>query len=536
VHQTILVLDFGSQYTRLIARRLREISVYSEIVPYGTPLESLVGCKPAGLILSGGPRSVSQPGAPRCDPRIFDAGVPVLGICYGMQLMADSLGGRVAPAPHREYGYAQVRLVPGADGSSATSSTLAPEPSTLDPRPQTPDPIFRGLPPEFRVWASHGDFVEAAPPSFATTATSANAPVAAMADASRNLHALLFHPEVVHTEHGLAILRNFAYGVCGCAGDWTMASFVQESVERVRRQVGEGRVICGLSGGVDSTVAAVLIRRAVGDRLTCLFVDNGLLRENEAEQVERRFVQKLHLPVVCVDARERFLDRLRGVTEPEQKRKIIGATFIDVFDQQATALGGFEFLGQGTLYPDVIESASSEGPAAAIKSHHNVGGLPERMRLKLVEPLRELFKDEVRLVGRELGLDEQFIVRQPFPGPGLAVRIVGEVTPERLDLLRRADAIIADEMRQSGWYTRVWQSFGVLLPVQSVGVMGDERTYEQAIVVRAVESQDGMTADWARLPYDLVARISSRIVNEVKGINRVVYDVSSKPPSTIEWE
>ncbi len=513
-HQTILVLDFGSQYTRLIARRLREISVYSEIVPHDLPFDAIARREPVGLILSGGPRSVSQPGAPRCDPRLFTAGVPVLGICYGMQLMADALGGRVAPAPHREYGFAEVRVEDGAG-----------------------QPLFAGLPGTIRVWASHGDFVEAAPAGFEATATSANAPVAAMVDASRGLHALLFHPEVAHTEYGVAILRNFAYDVCGCRGDWTMASFVQETVARIAEQVGSGRVICGLSGGVDSTVAAVLIHRAVGDRLTCLFVDNGLLRQDEAAQVKQRFVGKLQLPVVAVDASERFVRALAGVVDPERKRKIIGATFIEVFEDEAQRLGGgFEFLGQGTLYPDVIESASTSGPAAAIKSHHNVGGLPDRMRLKLVEPLRELFKDEVRLVGRQLGLDEQFIVRQPFPGPGLAVRIVGEVTPERLALLRRADAIIGEEMRQSGWYTKLWQGFAVLLTIQSVGVMGDERTYEHAVAIRAVESQDGMTADWARLPHDLLARISSRIVNEVKGVNRVVYDISSKPPSTIEWE
>jgi GMP synthase (glutamine-hydrolysing) len=512
-HQTILVLDFGSQYTRLIARRLREISVFSEIVPFDVRYDEILARRPAGVILSGGPRSVAQPGAPRCDAKIFSGQVPVLGICYGMQLMADALGGRVAAAPHREYGLAEVRLDGAADAR-----------------------LFAALPDRIRVWASHGDFVEAVPAGFRVAATSANAPVAAMVDDSRNLHALLFHPEVAHTEHGVAILRNFAYGVCGCRGDWTMASFVEETVARIAQQVGDGRVICGLSGGVDSTVAAALMHRAVGERLTCLFVDNGLLRQDEAAQVKRRFVDKLRLPVVSVDASERFLRRLEGVVDPERKRKIIGATFIEVFEEQAHALGGFEFLGQGTLYPDVIESASTAGPAAAIKSHHNVGGLPDRMRLRLVEPLRELFKDEVRRVGRELGLDEAFIVRQPFPGPGLAVRIVGEVTAERLELLRRADAIVADEMRQSGWYAKVWQSFAILLTVQSVGVMGDERTYEHAIAVRAVESQDGMTADWARLPYDLLGRISSRLVNEVKGINRVVYDVSSKPPATIEWE
>jgi GMP synthase (glutamine-hydrolysing) len=511
-HQTILVLDFGSQYTRLIARRLRELSVYSEIVPYDIAPDELARSNVAGVVLSGGPRSVLAAEAPRPDPRIFDAGVPVLGICYGMQLMTDVLGGRVAPAPQREYGYAEVRV---ADEQSV---------------------LFGGLPRKLKVWASHGDLVAGAPPGFGVTATSENAPVAAMQDGSRDLYGLLFHPEVAHTEGGAAILRNFAYEVCGCRGDWTMASFADETVGRLRARVGSARVICGLSGGVDSTVAAVLIHRAIGDRLVCLFVDNGLLRRDEAEQVERRFVDRLHLPVVAVDASETFLAALAGVVDPERKRKIIGSTFVEVFEHEAQARGGFEFLGQGTLYPDVIESAAPLGPAASIKSHHNVGGLPERMRLRLVEPLRELFKDEVRRVGRELGLDEEFLVRQPFPGPGLAVRVVGEVTRERLELLRSADAIVADEIRKAGWYERLWQSFAVLLPVKSVGVMGDERTYEQVVALRAVESLDGMTADWARLPYDLLGRIGSRIVNEVRGVNRVVYDISSKPPSTIEWE
>jgi GMP synthase (glutamine-hydrolysing) len=366
-------------------------------------------------------------------------------------------------------------------------------------------------------------------------ATSANAPVAAMGDATRRLYALLFHPEVAHTERGLEILRNFAYGVCGCTGDWTMASFVEEATARVRAQAGSGRVVCALSGGVDSTVAALIIHRAVGDRLTCIFVDNGVLRLNEAGQIRKRF-ERLNLPLVFVDASSTFLTRLEGVVDPERKRKIIGATFIDVFEAEAARLGKVDFLAQGTLYPDVIESVAIVGQSALIKSHHNVGGLPERMRMKLIEPLRELFKDEVREVGRKLGLEEEFVVRQPFPGPGLAVRILGEVTPDRLSLLRRADAIVAEEIRRDGWYTRLWQSFAVLLPVQSVGVMGDERTYEYTVAIRAVESKDGMTADWARLPHELLARISSRIVNEVRGINRVVYDISSKPPSTIEWE
>ncbi len=515
-HQTILVLDFGSQYTQLIARRLRELSVYSEILPFDTPADRIAARHPAGLILSGGPRSVSEPGAPRCDRALFELGVPTLGICYGMQLMTDTLGGRVGHAPQREYGHALVQL----------------QARTAEP----PSPLLSGLPGELKVWASHGDFVAAPPPGFAVVATSANAPVAAMADQSRRLYGLLFHPEVAHTDRGTEILRNFAFTVCGCTGDWTMASFVDEAIGRIRHQVGDRRVVCGLSGGVDSTVAALLVHRAIGDRLTCIFVDNGVLRLDEAQQVRRRFTERLRLPLEFVDASRLFLDRLRGVTDPEQKRRIIGATFIEVFEVRAAELGGFDFLAQGTLYPDVIESVSVVGPSHAIKSHHNVGGLPEHMRFALVEPLRALFKDEVRAVGRDLGLDEDFIVRQPFPGPGLAVRILGEVTEERLAMLRAADAIVADEVRRSGWYGRLWQSFAVLLPVQSVGVMGDARTYEYAAAIRAVESRDGMTADWARLPHDLLAGMSARIVNEVRGINRVVYDISSKPPATIEWE
>jgi GMP synthase (glutamine-hydrolysing) len=426
--------------------------------------------------------------------------------------MTDTLGGRVAPAAHREFGHAMVHV---------TDSTAR---------------LFRGLPDELRVWASHGDYVEAAPAGFQTVATSANAPVAAMQDISRGLYGLLFHPEVAHTDRGLELLRHFAFDVCGCTGDWTMASFVEEATARIRASVGDGRVVCGLSGGVDSTVAALLIHRAIGDRLTCIFVDNGLLRADEATQVQKRFRDKMHLPLEFVDATDVFLTRLAGVTDPEQKRKIIGKTFIEVFEEKAASLGRFDFLAQGTLYPDVIESVSVVGPSSAIKSHHNVGGLPEHMRFKLVEPLRELFKDEVRRLGRDLGLDEEFVVRQPFPGPGLAVRVLGEITKPRLDVLRKADAIVVDEVRRAGYYATLWQSFAVLLPVQSVGVMGDARTYESTIAIRAVESRDGMTADWARLPHELLGHISSRIVNEVRGVNRVVYDISSKPPSTIEWE
>ena len=510
-HQTLLVLDFGSQYTQLIARRLRELKVYTEVVPFRTPVCELSARRPVGVILSGGPASVRDRGAPRCEDGVFTLGVPVLGICYGMQLMTEMLGGRVEPAPEREFGHAAVTV-------------------------ENASPLFEALPRDIRVWASHGDLVARPPPGFRVVGTSANAPVAAMEDATRRLYALLFHPEVAHTERGVDILGHFATAVCGCTGDWTMASFLDEATARINYQVGDGRVVCGLSGGVDSTVAALLIRRAIGARLTCIFVDNGLLRLNEAAQVRSRYAKQLDLDIVFEDAGERFLTGLAGVLDPEQKRKIIGATFIDVFEAVAGRLGDFDFLAQGTLYPDVIESVSVIGPAAPIKSHHNVGGLPERLRFALVEPLRSLFKDEVRRLGEELGLDEQFVWRQPFPGPGLAVRVLGEVTPPRLAMLREADAIVAEEVRRFGWYRRLWQAFGVLLPIQSVGVMGDERTYEHVLAVRAVESRDGMTADWARLPADLLAEISSRIVNEVRGVNRVVYDISSKPPSTIEWE
>jgi GMP synthase (glutamine-hydrolysing) len=511
-HQWIAILDFGSQYTQLIARRIREQQVYSEILRFDTPADKLAKRKPAGIVLSGGPASVFEKGAPLCDPRIFELGIPILGICYGMQMTAKLLGGGVKPGHAREYGSARIE--------------------TLSYRP-----LFNDLPQHIDVWMSHGDQVERMPDGFAAMARTDTCPFAAMGSDSRRIYGLQFHPEVVHTPQGTQILRQFLFNICQCAGDWKMSQFIRESIATIREKVGSRHVICGLSGGVDSSVVAMLLHKAIGPQLHCIFVDNGLLRKNEAPQVEETFGRHFGLDLHVAHSQSLFLEKLAGVTDPEQKRKIIGKVFIDVFAAEARKMGDAKFLAQGTLYPDVIESVSpTGGPSVTIKSHHNVGGLPPDLNFELIEPVRELFKDEVRLLGRELGLPDEMIARQPFPGPGMAVRILGEVTQARVALLQDADLRIQEEMRQLPDYARIWQSFGVLLPVQTVGVMGDCRTYENVLALRVVESQDGMTADWTRVPYDTLARISNRIINEVRGINRVVFDISSKPPATIEWE
>ena len=515
--EKILILDFGSQYTQVIARRVRECLVYSEILPFRTKASEIAKLKPSGIILSGGPASVYAAKAPQVDKKIYELGIPVLGICYGMQLIAHGLGGKVERSAAREYGPGQLQGDPKCE-------------------------LFHKLPAKLEVWNSHGDKITKLPVGFRPLGKTENSPHAVIGDTKRHIYGLQFHPEVVHTPRGKEILANFVHRICGCKSNWTMESFIDRTCREIREQVGEGRVILGLSGGVDSSVAAVLLHKAIGDRLTCIFVDNGLLRANEAAAVEKLFAREFRIRMKTVNAADQFLKKLKGVTDPERKRKIIGNEFIKVFEKAARDLkksdpGNYRFLAQGTLYPDVIESVSISGnPAALIKSHHNVGGLPEKMKFDLVEPLRQLFKDEVREVGAELGLSKEIVHRQPFPGPGLAVRVIGEITAERLRIVREADAIVLEEMKASGWYYKVWQSFAVLLPVRSVGVMGDERTYDYTIALRIVNSHDGMTADWVRLPHELLAKISSRIINEVKGANRVCYDISSKPPATIEWE
>jgi GMP synthase (glutamine-hydrolysing) len=510
--QRIVILDYGSQYTQLIARRIREQQVFSEIVRFDTTAAKLRENLPQGIILSGGPNSVFEDGAPGIDPEIFSLGVPVLGICYGMQLMSQTLGGKVEPGESREYGKTEMETVPDND-------------------------LFAGLPDRFVVWMSHGDRVSRIPDGFKTSATSANCPYAAIRDEARRFYAFQFHPEVVHTQHGNQIIGNFLFKVCGCKADWKLSTWIDDTVERLRAQVGDDEVVLGLSGGVDSSVVAVLLHRAIGPRLHCIFVDNGLLRAGEAEQVEDMFKAKLGLDLHVARAAQRFYSALKGLEDPEAKRKAIGREFINVFAEEARKFKDCKFLGQGTIYPDVIESSHAlKGPSQTIKSHHNVGGLPPDLKFELVEPLRDLFKDEVRAVGRVLGMDPELLDRQPFPGPGLGVRVLGEVTEEKVRLLQQADLRVQQEVRKLPNYKSLWQTFAVLLPVRSVGVMGDQRTYEYTCAVRSVDSVDAMTADWSRIPYDTLATISSRIINEVRGINRVVYDISSKPPATIEWE
>ena len=507
--QSVLVVDYGAQYAQLIARKVRECKVYSEIISHDTSIDALRKMKPSGLIFSGGPMSVYEEGAPSVNPAVFELGIPILGICYGMQLMADTLGGTVERTGSREYGKTEL---------SVTEEGV----------------LLEELPLEQIVWMSHGDKVTAPPPGFTVTANTAASPVAAMENPRKRLYGVQFHPEVVHTPAGMDILKNFLYKACDCLPNWTMSSIIEDSVTDIRERVGGEKIICGLSGGVDSAVAAVLVHKALGDQLTCVFVDHGLLRANEAEEVVETFGRHMEMNLIHVDARERFLKRLEGVVDPEVKRKTIGEEFIRVFEEVAAGLKDTRFLVQGTLYPDIIESGTKD--AARIKSHHNVGGLPDDMDFELIEPLRSLFKDEVRAVGEELGLPEEIVWRQPFPGPGLAVRIIGEVTAERLEILRNADAIVIEEIKRANLYREIWQSFAVLPCIKSVGVMGDGRTYAYPIVLRAVTSEDAMTADWARIPHEVLERISSRVINEVDGVNRVAFDISSKPPSTIEWE
>jgi GMP synthase (glutamine-hydrolysing) len=510
--QTILILDFGSQYTQLIARRVRENKVFSRIIPYNTPAKEIAALDPKGLILSGGPASAITKKSPCPDKGIFKLGVPILGICYGMQVISEMCGGKVKHTKEREFGKTELFIDDNRD-------------------------LFSHMPGNLSCWASHGDYVTKLPPGFHISAHTLNAPIAAMSNRNRKLYGVQFHPEVTHTDKGNQILANFLFKICGALSRWTMQSFIKESLENIKKTVGKDKVVLGLSGGVDSSVAALLIHKAIGKRLRCIFIDNGVLRKDESQQVKSVFRGMYHLNLGYVDRSRRFLERLKGITDPEEKRKIIGSEFVKVFEEEAHKLKGVKFLGQGTLYPDVIESFSPAGaPSSRIKSHHNVGGLPEHMRLKLLEPLRELFKDEVRLIAKELGLPNEIILRQPFPGPGLAVRIIGEVTKERLELLREVDRRVIEEIRAAGLYEQIWQSFAVLLPIKTVGVMGDERTYENVVALRCVTSLDGMTADWAKIPYEVLSKISNRIINEVKGVNRVVYDISSKPPATIEWE